>query len=350
MRRFLARLGRALTSPFVDDVRSAALLSVAACGTLTVALLVAGRDLTDLWFGTSLPARPLKWTMLAVLSPSAAILARAPSSRSWFRRGARFIVFAGGALAFVDASACVRDHASGRLHGLAPVTLSLAFAIVLVASALLPSPTRVHQRTRWLRPALVAVFACGWAALDIASVAFTDYRRHASAIVVLGAGVRSDGAPSEALAQRMATACELYREGYAPLLIVSGGQAPGRESEPEVMRRVALRCGVPFEDIVLDEHGDDTEATAVNVAAISRAREEHLGLGGIIRTTLVVSHGYHLARARLAMDRAGVVAYTVPAEETRRLPAKPWYLVRELGAFIVYAVAMPTQTVADDCG
>ena len=40
-------------------------------------------------------------------------------------------------------------------------------------------------------------------------------------ILVLGAGVKADGTPSEALKARLDTGIELYREGVAPKLLLS---------------------------------------------------------------------------------------------------------------------------------
>ncbi|MFO0614690.1 MAG: YdcF family protein [Polyangiaceae bacterium] len=158
-------------------------------------------------------------------------------------------------------------------------------------------------------------------------MAYTDHRRDADAIVVLGARVYADGRPSEALAQRMATACELYRAGYAKKVVLSGGRDPGgARSEPDAMRELALGCGVPRDAIVLDEDGVDTRATGVDVARI-------LGEGARV---LAVSHGYHLARVQIALERQGIEAYTVPARERILLPGKPYYVARELVAWAVY--------------
>src|SRR5205823_2607480 len=51
----------------------------------------------------------------------------------------------------------------------------------------------------------------------------TDYRRRADAAVVFGARAYADGRASPVLADRVTTACELYRAGLVPKLIFSGG-------------------------------------------------------------------------------------------------------------------------------
>ena len=50
----------------------------------------------------------------------------------------------------------------------------------------------------------------------------------------------------------------------------------------------------------------------------------------------MVSHNYHLSRISMLCRRAGLVAFTVPAAETRPLTLKPYYVQRELAAWVWY--------------
>src|SRR5438105_2386398 len=70
------------------------------------------------------------------------------------------------------------------------------------------------------------------------------------------------------LADRVATACQLYREGRAPKLIFSGGPGDGPVTEPEAMRRLAGRLGVPDDAILLDPRGLSTDATVRDTAPL----------------------------------------------------------------------------------
>jgi vancomycin permeability regulator SanA len=340
---FLAHIGAIARStvPLVA-ARAIALLSFA-----TVALALFGRDLTWLWFGTFLSDPLSRLVALAVLTPAAwfapvASLTLGPLFARASELARRAVLAVVAIIALLDALSCFVALARGTLHALTPVPFTLVVGALLAWAAvapLAPDPHFRRGRARLLSLAGAPLVAGGLVAIQIAGVAFTDYRRPASAIVVLGAAVHTDGSPSEVLAQRMATACKLYEGGYAPLVIVSGGRTPGFPSEPDVMRHVAERCGIPAASIVEDEGGADTKSTAVDSARI--VSERHLG------AVLVVSHGYHLARAGLAMRRAGVRAFTVPAAETRVLPAKPYYLARELAAWTVYAAAMsPSRATA----
>jgi uncharacterized SAM-binding protein YcdF (DUF218 family) len=100
------------------------------------------------------------------------------------------------------------------------------------------------------------------------------------------------------------------------------------------MKRIARDCGVAEDAIVMDQNGLSTWHTARNLAARF----------GPTTRVLAVSHGYHLPRVKLAFERAGVEAYTVPARETRTLLRLPWYMTREIAAFWIYYL-VPRQAV-----
>src|SRR6185503_7842801 len=96
----------------------------------------------------------------------------------------------------------------------------------------------------------------------------TEYRRHADAIIVFGARAYADGRPSDALADRVRTACQLYHEGWAKKLILSGGPGDGAIHETESMRRLAIQLGIPADAVLLDPQGLNTRATLANSKAI----------------------------------------------------------------------------------
>lgn len=107
------------------------------------------------------------------------------------------------------------------------------------------------------------------------------------ATVVLGAGVRPNGQPSQLLAGRLDVAAELYRAGRTSTIIVSGTVDPTSQyHEPRTMRDYLVDAGVSADAITLDEKGEDTRATC------ERARDA-FGLD----TFLVVSQQFHLPRA-----------------------------------------------------
>lgn len=212
-----------------------------------------------------------------------------------------------------------------------PIPLSLliatAFALISVVSV---TGTRGEVSNGGLVRTMIMCVACAFV-LPVAQMfcfGKTDYRRPADLAVVPGAKAYADGRPSDALADRVRTACQLYHEHLVRKLLFSGGPGEGAIHETESMKRMALRLGVKAEDILVDEAGLNTRATAHNTEAIcSRLR---------VSRVLVVSHFYHLPRIKLAFQRDGWEVYTVPANEPRLLRQLPYCIAREVAALWAY--------------
>jgi uncharacterized SAM-binding protein YcdF (DUF218 family) len=219
----------------------------------------------------------------------------------------------------------------GEITTSVPVPLSLAVAAslgwILLSISRRASPKPRRRLWVWAAPG-VAGCMVAFALLQMAFFGNTDYRRKADAIVVFGAGLTPEGQCSQALSDRVRTACELYRRGYSRRLILSGGPALGDLHETEAMRELALRLGVADDDIVLDRQGVSTKATVQNTVQLL----DQMGA----RRVLAVSQGYHLPRVKMAYQREGLEVYTVPAETTQPLRALPIYVAREVAALWFY--------------
>ena len=219
----------------------------------------------------------------------------------------------------------------GIVHTSLPVPLSLFVfaALLLIARENLRSP--VSRESRSFSPAMLAAFAICLAIFPLAQMfcfGQTDYRRPADVAVVFGARAYRDGHPSDALADRVTTACQLYRDGLVRKLIFSGGPGDGPVPETESMRRLALRLGVSPGDILTDDGGLNTQNTVRNTEAMFAQLHA--------RQILVVSHFYHLPRIKMAYQRAGREVFTVPAKERRIIWKMPFFVVREAAADWVY--------------
>ena len=116
-------------------------------------------------------------------------------------------------------------------------------------------------------------------------------RAKAHAIVVLGCRSRSR------LRRRLELAIELFRQGAAPVLLLSGGGS-GIEPEAEIMRRMALAWGVPATVLLVETASRDTLGNARYSAALLLARDWR-------RIVLVTDHT-HLLRAGLLFRLAGL--------------------------------------------
>ena len=209
-----------------------------------------------------------------------------------------------------------------------PFSLLICLGMLLVARAAWPRRETVTRAVSWRAVAgCLALFA----AFPLAQMIFfgnTDYRRPADAVVVFGARAYADGRLSDALEDRVRTACELYRAGLAKRLVFSGGPGDGAVHETEAMRRYAVNHGVRGEDIFVDANGLNTEATVRNT--IPLFRQWHAS------RVLAVSHFYHLPRIKLTYQRAGLDVCTVPARQKYFLSQIPYSMAREVAAFWTY--------------
>lgn len=123
------------------------------------------------------------------------------------------------------------------------------------------------------------------------------------ATIVLGASVKSDGTPSDALADRLQTGLELYQQGKAKTILLTGDDGAYHADEIAVMRPYLVNLGVAAADIKEDGHGYRTYESCKNAAA-----------SGIRRLT-VVTQRFHLSRALYLCNKMGIDTYGVAADK-----------------------------------
>ena len=158
-----------------------------------------------------------------------------------------------------------------------------------------------------------------------------DETRPADVIIVLGSQVRADGEPSNSLRSRTLRGIQLYQEGYAPRLFLTGGVGRFPPAEAQVMRRLALQAGVPDSALVLDEAATSTQESIATAARLARERGW--------RTALIVSDPFHIYRARQMARDAGLDAYGAPAYQSHLYTVerlRRYYTARESFALLWY--------------
>jgi uncharacterized SAM-binding protein YcdF (DUF218 family) len=120
---------------------------------------------------------------------------------------------------------------------------------------------------------------------------------------------------------RTATAVELWKQGYAPLLLFSGASSdPDSVSSAEIMKREAIRLGVPDAAILVEPASATTDENATRTAALMSERG--------LRTAILVTSPYHQRRAALlfarAFEPAGLVFRNHPARDPDWDPDRWW--------------------------
>ena len=131
-----------------------------------------------------------------------------------------------------------------------------------------------------------------------------DQARPVDAIVVMGAA-QYDGTPSPQLAGRLDHVAELWPQGVAPLVVVTGGNQPGdRFTEAEASAAYLQDRGVPADAIVREDQGHTSYESLQGVARVLSERG--------LRSVLIVTDPFHSLRSRLIAEDAGLEAFVSP--------------------------------------
>lgn len=137
-------------------------------------------------------------------------------------------------------------------------------------------------------------------------------------ILVLGAGVRADGTPSDMLYDRVKIACNAYVAGQGRVPLLMSGDHTGDYNEVGVMKSLAATMGVPTEDVFLDHEGYSTYESLYRAKAVFG-----------VEKLLIVTQEYHLYRALHIARELGLEAVGVSAD-LRDYRGQTRYEVREI--------------------
>jgi uncharacterized SAM-binding protein YcdF (DUF218 family) len=180
----------------------------------------------------------------------------------------------------------------------------------------------------WRRPraaALTAALALAWiwvASTPVLALQLRDglatvaapSTPHAGAIVVLGGG-KLPVADWSRTTTRAGRGLTLWRDGFAPVLLVSGS-----DQANDLARGFAL-SGVPNDDLRVESHSANTHENARNSAAILKAN----GLSDV----LLVTSAIHMRRAAGCFRHEGIAVSPVPADDGHaKLVVAPAWLPR----------------------
>ena len=150
---------------------------------------------------------------------------------------------------------------------------------------------------------LLAILGINWYVLRVGKALVAEQPKTADAIIVPGASVYGNQV-SSALAQRLDTAFELYLEGYAENIIVSGDHGTKDYNEVNAMKNYLMEKGVPQERIFMDHAGFSTYDTVYRAKDIFKVEQ-----------ALIVTQTEHLYRALYVAKALGLSAVGISAGE-----------------------------------
>ena len=122
-------------------------------------------------------------------------------------------------------------------------------------------------------------------------------------IIVLGCLVKNNGNPSDMLADRLERGIDLYKNGAASKIIMSGDHGKTDYDEVNAMKQIAIDAGIPSSDVFMDHAGFSTYESIYRAKEIFEADK-----------IIIVTQEYHLYRALYIAEKLGIEAYGVNAD------------------------------------
>lgn len=135
--------------------------------------------------------------------------------------------------------------------------------------------------------------------------------------LVLGAGLKKDGMPTELLRDRVITSIRALRSEKIKRILFSGSINHKGFSEPMAMKKIAESQGVNLNQVILDDKGNSTFDSCVNFL-----------FSNYPQPVILVTQPFHLPRSLLICQLLGFAAYGLPAKEINysRLDQIWWHL------------------------
>ncbi|MGN0721153.1 MAG: vancomycin high temperature exclusion protein [Anaerovoracaceae bacterium] len=126
----------------------------------------------------------------------------------------------------------------------------------------------------------------------------------ADCIMVLGCGIEDEETPSPMLKDRLDVGIELYKQGAAPKILLTGDNGTEQHNEIHVMLKYTKEAGVPEKDIFCDHAGFSTYESMYRAGSIFNAER-----------VIVVTQTYHQYRALYIGDKLGLEVMGVASDQ-----------------------------------
>lgn len=126
----------------------------------------------------------------------------------------------------------------------------------------------------------------------------------ADCILVLGAGIKDEETPSDMLKDRLDVGIELYKQGVAKRILLSGDNGQVEHNEIHVMLSYTRQAGVPVEDIFCDHAGFSTYDSMHRAGSIFD-----------VERAVVVTQQYHEYRALYIGKKLGLQVMGVASDQ-----------------------------------
>ncbi len=162
--------------------------------------------------------------------------------------------------------------------------------------------------------------------------------RPSEAIVVLGSGVAKDGSLSYESAQRLFFGMRLFKDGLAPLLVLSGPSNEGSAPESTIRARTAEELGIPRSAMLEISTAHTTREEALESAAMLTPRN--------LRHVVLVTGSLHMLRSKLVFEAAGLTVSPAPSDNFPNYASSAEERLLLLRGLVIHSVGLLYYRIA----
>ena len=123
-------------------------------------------------------------------------------------------------------------------------------------------------------------------------------------IIVMGAGVRKDGEPSQILKDRLDTCINIYKSGIGEKILLTGDHGTNKYDEVRAMKIYLMNnCDIDEKNVFMDHAGFNTYDSIYRANHIFK-----------VSKAIIVSNEYHLPRVLYLAEKHKIQAYGIESD------------------------------------
>ena len=152
------------------------------------------------------------------------------------------------------------------------------------------------------------------------------------AIVVLASSLMRDGTLTSGSTQRLLFGIRLFKQGLAPILVLSGPPRENTAPESTVRARIAEEMGVPPSAILEISNVRTTREEAQQIAAALSNRK--------LTRVLLVTESLHMLRSKMVFEAEGLNVSAAPSDSFPLIARSPEERLLLLGELFMHSAGL----------
>lgn len=135
-------------------------------------------------------------------------------------------------------------------------------------------------------------------------ITLEELPKDSDSIIVLGAGIKNDGTPTDILKDRLETSIEVCEKSGNKTFILTGDHSREDYDEVRAMKNYVMENDIDEDKIFMDHAGFSTYESMYRAKKIFD-----------VKKAIIVTNEYHLPRAIYIARKLGIEAYGVPSDK-----------------------------------